>query len=269
MTTKLAKLYKYYLDQEPEFGFLFPPSGVDYPDIEGNLSNFIEDYNDNYEAFDRYFINNFGQRSYNDDIWEPEDMAGVLNDWFDEVGSILLINLDSWARLYYALNEQYNPLYNVDGTTETTFSEKKDTNEYGATSSTDQFGTRTTSETIGAKETTNGARTDNQTSYQVAFDSALEKEVGKNSDSIGSQTINEGSQANSKTETGWTDSHSALKHTDELTSGEHTETTTRFGNQGITMTQQMLEAEWNFRKKAFFKWIMEELSKGVGLYYEF
>ena len=288
MTTKISKLFKYWKSLEPENGFLLPPTNtITYPEIDGNTANFISDYNEHFNIYDRYFINQFGQRSYNDDQWEPENLNDTLENWFEEITGVVWVHLDSWARLYYALNEQYNPLYNVDGTTETTFSEKNDITTYGATSNSDTYGARSMSDTFGAvsiadnygqKETTNGSRNDSRTEYQVGFDSTIETETGRNSDAIGSQTITEGAQSNSHTEQSRTDSHTeqsrtdthtGATHTDNYRSGAHTEIVTRFGNIGVTKSTELLESEWEFRKQAFFKWIFEEITKGAGLYYEF
>ena len=286
MKKKVIDLYKYYLDQEPNTGFVLPPANaVTYPEIEGNESNFIEDYNAAYAKFDRYFINDFGSRTYYS-IFEPETDAEILEAWRDDVKAVLAVYLDSWARLYYALSLQYNPIYNVDGETVTTYSQKQLTDLMGARSESDVIaardrsdimGARSETDTIGQKETTNGARTDTTTDYSVSFDAGTEKETGKSSDSLGAQTITEGSQSNVHTATTYTDrhteeahtdTHTANTYTDTHTTGQHTETETRKGNIGVTMTQQMLNAEFEVRKRNFFHEVFTIMSHELGLYYE-
>lgn len=286
MKKKVINLYKYYLDQEPNSGFVLPPANaVTYPEIEGNESNFIEDYNAAYAKFDRYFINDFGARTYYS-IFAPETDAEILSAWMNDVKSVLQVYLDSWARLYYALSLQYNPIYNVDGETVTTYSQKQLTDLMGARSESDIIaardrsdimGARSETDTIGQKETTNGARTDTTTDYSVSFDAGTEKETGKSSDSLGSQTITEGAQSNGHTATTYTDrhteeshtdTHSATSYTDTHTTGQHTETVTRKGNQGVTMTQAMLSEEYEIRKRNFFHEIFTIMSHELGLYYE-
>lgn len=286
MKKKVIDLYKYYEGTTHNSGFVLPPANaVTYPTIEGNTSNFLTDYNSAYQKFDRYFINNFGSRTYYS-IFDPDTDAETLANWNDDIKAILSVYLDSWARLYYALSLQYNPLYNVDGTTETTYSQKTLTDNMGARSETDQIGAkdrsdimgaRSETDTIGAKETTNGARSDTSTDYSVSFDSATEKETGKSVDGIGQQIINEGSQSNGHTATTYTDrhteeqhtdTHSALAYIDTHTEGQHTETVTRYGNIGVTKSSELLESEFEIRKRNFFHEIFVILSHELGLYYE-
>lgn len=286
MKKKVIDLYKYYEGTAHTDGFVLPPANaVTYPTIEGNTSNFLTDYNAAYQKFDRYFINNFGSRTYYS-IFDPETDAETLAAWKDDVKSILSVYLDSWARLYYALSLDYNPLYNVDGTTETTYSQKTLTDNMGARSETDQIGAkdrsdimgaRSETDTIGAKETTNGARSDTSTSYSVSFDAATEKETGKSVDGIGQQIINEGSRSNGHTATTYTDrhteeqhtdTHSAIAYVDTHTEGQHTETVTRFGNIGVTKSSELLESEFEIRKRNFFHEIFVIISHEIGLYYE-
>ena len=198
MKKKVINLYKYYEGTTHSDGFVLPPANaVTYPTIEGNTSNFLTDYNAAYQKFDRYFINNFGSRTYYS-IFDPETDEETLAAWKDDVKSVLSVYLDSWARLYYALSLDYNPLYNVDGTTETTYSQKTLTDNMGARSETDQIGAkdrsdimgaRSETDTIGAKEITNGARSDTSTDYSVSYDAGTEKETGKSVDGIGQQII--------------------------------------------------------------------------------
>lgn len=286
MKKKVIELYKYYEVATHNSGFVLPPANaVTYPTIEGNTSNFLTDYNSAYQKFDRYFINNFGSRTYYS-IFDPDTDAETLANWNDDIKAILSVYLDSWARLYYALSLQYNPLYNVDGTTETTYSQKTLTDNMGARSETDQIGAkdrsdimgaRSETDTIGAKETTNGARSDTSTDYSVSFDSATEKETGKSVDGIGQQIINEGPQSNGHTATTYTDrhteeqhtdTHSAVAYVDTHTEGQHTETVTRYGNIGVTKSSELLESEFEIRKRNFFHEIFVIISHELGLYYE-
>ena len=286
MKKKVIDLYKYYEGTAHNTGFVLPPANaVTYPTIEGNTSNFLTDYNAAYQKFDRYFMNNFGSRTYYS-IFDPETDAETLANWSDDIKAILSVYLDSWARLYYALSLQYNPLYNVDGTTETIYSQKTLTDNMGARSETDQIGAkdrsdimgaRSETDTIGAKETTNGARSDTSTDYSVSYDSATEKETGKSVDGIGQQVINEGSQSNGHTATTYTDRHTEEQHTDTHsatayidthTEGQHTETVNRYGNIGVTKSSELLESEFEIRKRNFFHEIFVIISNELGLYYE-
>lgn len=286
MKKKVIDLYKFYKDSNDTEGFVLPPAeSIDYPVIDGNESNFLEDYNDAFTFFDRYFVNDFGARTYHS-IFDPETEDEVLQMWRDDILAILHVYINSWARLYYALNIDYNPLYNVDGTTKITYSSQEnsdvmggrlESDVIGSKDRSDIMGARSETESIGSKETTNGARSDTSTNYAVSYDATLEKETGKTADQIGQQITTEGAQSNGRTAQTYTDRHTEESHTDTHTAqtytdthnyGAHTETTERYGNQGVTMTQQMLEAEFEARKRTFFHEVFVILSHELGLYYE-
>lgn len=281
MKKTIKELYKENYSAVSPTGFLFPASGITYPTIEGNESNFLTDYTNDAGHFDRYFAMCYGER-----IYEPfDEEAEILQDWKDSVKAILLTYLDSWARLYYALSLQYNPLYNVDGTSRTTYSAQANSDVYGARSESDIYGARdksdimgarSESDTYGQKETTNGARSDTTTSYSVSFDAGTEKETGKSSDSIGSQTVTEGlhtdghtaqTYTDRHTEATVTDSHTAQTYTDSHNIGTHTETTERFGNIGVTKSTELLESAWEFYQKTFFDNVFKIISEETGCYY--
>ena len=285
MKAKIKELYKNYIDTHERTPFLFP-SDVTYPTIEGNTSNFITDYVTNHAALDRYFVMNFGERTYNSLFANPDTLSGLFTEWKTDISSVLSVYIESWARLYYALNLDYNPLYNVDGTTETTYSQKQLTDTMGARSESDVIasrdrsdimGARSETESIGQKEITNGTRSDTSTDYSVSYDSATEKETGKSVDAIGQQIVTEGAQSNGHTsatytdrhtEEAHTDTHSALGYTDTHTTGQHTETVRRFGNIGVTKSSELLESEFEIRKRNFFHEIFVILSNEMGVYYE-
>lgn len=263
--------------------FVMDPT-VTYPTIEGNTSNFLTDYATYKEEFDRYFLHEYGSRFVD---LEAETDADAGEEWEDECKSILLIYLQSWARLYYALNIDFNPIFNVEEHTTNTYgqhvtdvdyAQRRITDAYGQHQRTDQYGATSESETIGAKETTNGAHTDGVTNYTVAFDSGTEKETGRSSDSVGAQTINEGSQSNSRTTTVHSDTHTDAAandtHTedakkDTTTSKQHVDTIDRSGNIGTVSATDLLIREERFRRNySFFKNCFLTIIEEVGAYYE-
>lgn len=240
MTTKtLKELYK--LIESP---FILPASIADYPEIGGNTSNFITAYNTHKEKYDRYFLKHYGNMSVDLESSDPED---IEQEFKDECLGILYVYLDNWARLFYALSLDYNPLYNVDGT-ETTI--------YGQHVETFAEGQRQHIE--GAKSRTSGERTDNSTNYTVAFDSTTEKEDGKTVDLTGSQTNTEATYTN-------TDTHGQ----DTSTSQTHTDTVTRQGNIGVTKSTDLLRDEVKLRQEfAFFDNVFKVFVENLGCYWE-
>lgn len=257
----------------------------DYPEIEGNLSNFVDDYVEIHESIDRLASFNYGER-----VFEFEDVEDFPGVWNDVTNAIVYEHFQEWARLYYALSLQYNPIWNVDGTV---------TNEYGATLQTNTIGERNTTNVFGEVETEmttgdhvvtaetedhviksdNAARTNTSTDYDVTYDSASRKETGYNSSTLGGalDTTTAEGYTDTTTAEGYTDTNTVKTHTDTVKNASvvdtignaiHTDTITRSGNIGVTMTQQMLDAEWQFRQKSFFKMIMETIFEEVGLYYD-
>lgn len=192
-----------------------------YPTIEESDANFLEYYDDNKENLDRMFIHDFGQRVVD---FESDTNEDIAEEWEDEVKAVQQVYIENWARLWYALSEPYNPLYNVDGTEVTVYGQHQ----------TDRSNTYTQHE-------------DTSTQYSVAYDSALEKETGKQVDNLGGHT-----------DTGYDRSL------------EHTDTVTRQGNIGVTKSTELLRDEMKLRTEVapFFKVVFQTMIEEIGAYYE-
>lgn len=216
---------------------------MDYPTIEGNTSNFLTYYDDHSEEFDRFFVHEYGTRYVDFDSETDED---IVTEWKDELESIQRIYLDSWARLWYALNIDFNPVYNVEEHIETIYGEDVTTNGYGQHVTTDNYG---------QKQVTNGQRTDTATAYSVSFDAATEKETGKQEDVTGQQITTEALHV---------DTHTTTAVDDTITRDSHTDTVNRSGNIGVVSATNLVEQEirlrgaYSFYKNCFIT-IIEEL----------
>ena len=210
-----------------ELPFILLRSTLEYPTITGNESNFLSDYDDMIKQVNDYAIHRRGSQFVDLDIEEE----ALQSEWYDIVDAITTMHLDSWARMYYALSLSYNPIWNVDGQTITERDEHKNEMDYAQ------------------QIVTNGTRSDSTTYKSVSYDSATEKETGKDEFSQGQQQNTIGA------------------HKDTNTIGAEKETVTRQGNQGVTMTQQMLNSEWEFRKKSFFETIINTVLDEIGFYY--
>ena len=295
---KVKDLYAYA--KENRYTLLFDLNAVTYPTISGNTSNFLEDYVANASLLDRMFWSRYSSMKTILPEESDESMATFFNNWKDSTNSILYYYLEAWARLYYALTEDYNPLYNVDGTTTRRTQGKTEglsgtdatTMTRGARSETDQYGQKQLTDLYGQDQTTNvfgedqtnnvyGAKSSGDTHSEVPFDSGVEKEISADShtentytDSVTNlthtDTITKAQKTDTHTDAQHTDTHSALQYTDSdstlygrQNNVDYTETETRQGNIGVTMSQQMLDAEIELRKKSFwdnvFKAICKEL----------
>ena len=267
----MQKTLKQIIKEKPEDAdFYLFWSDLTYPQPNPETSeNFITDYQDNAVNYNLYAVMKRGNQSLNIDE-ELKEMMNLDNDFLYMealAGSITDTHLEAWARLYYALSLSYNPIYNVDGVTSRNYSAKKRTDKFGATSGGVTYGAVSASDIHGAKSSTLGEHTDTSTDFSVSFDSATEKETGKTSNVLGAQTNTEATYTDQHTETSRTDSHQEATHTDEHSDDAYTETETRQGNIGVTMTQQMLEAEWEFRKKEFFSHIINQMLDELGFMY--
>ena len=268
--------------------FYFFDSDLTYPspDPETN-ENFIDDYQNNASNYNLYAMLKRGNQvlDIDEEMFEMLEVDNAADYTMALSKAVTDTYLNSWARLYYALSLAYNPLYNVDGTTTKTISERERTDAYGAQSggqtigaisASDIHGAKSKSDVWGAKSSTLGEHTDTQTNYSVSFDSSTEKETGKTSNLMGAQTNTENtytdghteqSYTDSHTEQARTDSHQEAAHTDKHTDAEYTETEERKGNIGVTMSQQLLNAEWELRKKDFFATIINQMLDELGFMY--
>ena len=230
MMTKSLKEIKKIIDDAQ--GAINTPfllhADVTYPEIPGNESNFLSEYMENESLYNTLIVRKRGSQLADLDA---ESDSGVVSEWYYLIESITTMHLDSWARLYYALSLSYNPIWNVDGTVVPERDEHENEMDYGQ------------------QTVTNGTRSDSTTYHSVSYDSATEKETGKDEFSQGQQQNTIGT------------------HKDTNTIGAEKETQTRSGNIGVTMTQQMLNAEWEFRKKSFFETILNTVLDEVGFYY--
>lgn len=321
----MLKTLKEIIKATPENShFYLLDSNLTYPQPDPETSeNFITDYKANADNYNLYALLKRGNQciEIDEDLY---DMMGVNNIAAYTMAlseAITDTNLNSWARLYYALNLAYNPIYNVDGVTIKTTSERERTDAYGAqsggatigaistsdihgaqsgstiygaVSESDVHGAQSKSDVWGAKSSTLGEHTDTQTNYSVSFDSSTEKETGKTSNVMGAQTNTEATYTDGHTSQSYTDSHTEQQrtdqtssqsytdshteqarsdthqeaaHSDKHTDAEFTETEERKGNIGVTMTQQMLNAEWELRKKDFFSTIINQMLDELGFMY--
>ena len=227
--------------------FVLDPT-MTYPEIEGDESNFLTEYNTNKAQYDAYFIKEHGAKSV--DV-EGDTDADIILNWKNEIKCIQRIYLNAWAHIFYTLNIAYNPVYNVEEHTTTKYGEHETEREYGEHETENEYGA--TSETL-------GTHTDTSTDYMLSYDSATEKETGKNSTVIGAQTNSASTHIDTTT---------SKLHTDTETSKLHTDTVDRTGNIGIKSASALAEEETLLREKfVFFRNIFLTISREVGAYYD-
>lgn len=278
---KIKTLYDYSKTNNKKLLFE-KVTGITYPTIEGNTSNFLTDYASMAPELDRMFYIRYSSMKPIIPEDDDETTAQYFDEWADCIRSVLSYYLDAWARLYYALSLQYNPIYNVDGETTRRTNGKTEglsgtdtlTMAKGAQSISNQYGQKQTITDYGQDQNTmiRGAKSENDTHSEVPFDSGIEKEISADSHSEDTYTDTDTRAARTDTSTDvtHTDTETRQTYTDTDTTQygrqnnvDYTETEVRKGNIGVTMTQQMLAEEFKIRKMAFwdnvFKAICKEL----------
>ena len=225
--------------------FIFPTeSPANYPTFEDSDANYFTDYNANKEHFDAYFVRKYGDRCI-DFYGDTEE--DILEEWEEMTGAIHQLYLNSWARLYYALFINYNPIYNVEEHTTTTYGQHVTDTDIGKREHTE-----------GAKERTFGSGTDTSTGERYAYDSSTWVNDNKTTDVTGQRVNNEASFKNEE---------AAAK--DTVTSKQHVDSIDRAGNIGTVSATDLLEREERLRRGySFFKNCFLTIVTEIGAYYE-
>ena len=255
-------------------------TGITYPTIEGNTSNFLTDYASMAPDLDRMFYIKYASMKPIIPEDNDETTAEYFDEWADCIRSVLSYYLDAWARLYYALSLQYNPIYNVDGETTRRTNGKTEglsgsdtlNMSRGAQTISNQYGQKQTITDYGPDQNTmvRGAKSDHEKHSEVPFDSGIEKEISADShtEDTYTDTDTRASRTDTSTDTTHTDTETRQTYTDTDTTQygrqnnvDYTETEIRKGNVGITMTQTMLLEEYRVRKLAFWDNVYKAICK--------
>lgn len=216
-----------------------------YPVIPDSTDNFINDYNGAFDMYDHYFMKEYGERVVEYDVDTDQDF---IEAWENDLYSTELVYLDAWARLYYALNINYNPVYNVEENITTTYGQHQT-----------DFMNAERQHTKGTQTDTIGGGTDTSTTANVATDSVEFKDSAKQTDVIAQRQNTEGQRIDTES-----------TFTDTTTSKQHVDTVERSGNIGVVSATELLNQEIEQKKRlSFFRNIFLILVEEVGAYYEF
>lgn len=236
-----------------------------YPTIEGNTSNFLTDYKNNYKKLDRMFNRFYGERTYFMPLEDSASIGDFYEDFHEMVNSILSMHLLDFARIYYALSKDYEPLWNKEGK-ETTQHSGFISKETGTTTNTDTMAERN------AEDTTKTGGLGSNDSIVKGVSDTINSSVPydmhdfKDTDKTKTETTPTITKSNSKQEE-YEDEHTT-------THGKNVETTEKIettygGNIGVTKTSELITDQFilytqnNFWRDVVFKTIAEE----VGAYY--
>ena len=232
-----------------------------YPTIKDNTTNFVRYYLDHFEKIDRAFYLRYAtcEPILMDD---KSTYPSIYNEWIENCNAFILYYMDSWARLFYGLNIDYNPIHNYDGIMTTTTKGKTEGTS-GSDITTLDYGQDKTTDNIGAQHSENNlGQTKTVTSNSdVPYDMRDYKNTSKsetNTDAI-INSINTDAVTNTTTKDAKTDINTTVYG--KQNNVDYTVTEEKGGNLGVTSTQTMLLQEYELRLKSFFDNLFTTISR--------
>ena len=200
-------------------------------DVPGTAQTFIPSQFSTYECLGEYFKNStvldydYKQKFANLLLQEQDETAFTART-FNKLKSVCIRKKYEWDTLYSSIIQEYNPIWNVDGTERTEYSAKGETNQ--VMSDTDTF--------------VSGERVGTTTDFAIPYNGIEEKETGK---------------ATSQNKT-YTDTNTKVQHTDTSNTDTHNVKITRQGNIGVTKTQELLQAQRDIAMFDFLDTVLKD-----------
>lgn len=200
-------------------------------EVPGTAQTFIPSQFSNYECLEEYFKNStvldydYKQKFANLLLQEQDETAFVTRT-FNKLNSVCIRKKYEWKTLYSSIIQEYNPIWNVDGTEKTEYSARGETNQ--VFSATDTF--------------KSGERSGTTTDFAIPYNGTVEKETGK---------------ATSHNNT-YTDTSTKVQHTDTSNTDTHNVKVTRQGNIGVTKTQELLQSQRDIAMFDFLDTVLKD-----------
>ena len=200
-------------------------------EVPGAAETFIPSQFSTYECLGEYFKNStildydYKQKFANLLLQEQDETAFVTRT-FNKLKSVCIRKKYEWETLYSSIIQDYNPIWNVDGTEKTEYSAKGETNQ--VFSATDTF--------------KSGERVGTTTDFAIPYNGTEEKETGK---------------ATSQNNT-YTDTNTKVQQTDTSNMDTHNVKITRQGNIGVTKTQDLLQSQRDIAMFDFLDTVLKD-----------
>ena len=200
-------------------------------EVSGTAQTFIPSQFSTYECLGEYFKNSTVldydyKQKFANLLLQEQDETVFIGKTFNKLKSVCIRKKYEWETLYSSIIQEYNPIWNVDGTETTEYSAEKETNNIGA--ATDTF--------------ISGERIGTTTDFAMPYNGTVEKETGK------------GTSHNNT----YTDTNTKGTHTDTLDRDAHTVTITRQGNIGVTKTQELLQSQRDIAMFDFLDTVLKD-----------
>ena len=224
-----------------------------------NDFDFLSEYRQNSVKLDKHFIKMYGNLSLDEELEGATDTLTKTNVT-NEITNCLYTHREQLNRIYEINNLEYNPLYNVDGTTTTTseigervetntIGEQNNTTTIGALEVTSNLGEQKNSDTEGIRhtETTNKATGYNGNTMMDDNKSINDSNEVTNSSLIGARkdTTSTGEQINKNKIDEKTDTIKHNAYTDKVTE-------VRRGNIGVTKSTELIQSQYDTWKNIDF-----------------
>lgn len=229
----------------------------------GNVEGLNNLSDDKVLALDTLMVSSYGNRKLN-------KIGKLISENSDTLCAIIDTNFSiPWNRLYTSYTAKYNPIWNVDGTeTETETHNLKTTNSGTESENISNNGTssKTGTETTSRTDARSGSDTQTITNNIYAYNSTS----ATNSDGSTTQvsagitnTINQTVTPDTTETNSDTGTRSKSDNYENTDTGTITREKTRGGNIGVTMTQQMLEADveyWTKLTAHFYMVVLHDIA---------
>ncbi len=243
-----------------------------YPQGEYLIGNFITDYVSNYAYYDRYIVKLHGDKGI--EVDKTAVISDIAIEWTFDINAIVFTHMKDWAKMYSASLKDYEPLWNVDGTVETTYGATHKEDNYAQKTNQDQWGKQSQELDYGARhsEDFNPTHTDTSTQFNTAYPDGLSKETSKGTNEYGAFTAehDEDRVFDTVDKLAYNDSHIEGAHKDTFDENQHIDTERRTGNIGVTKSTELIESEYKLRQNwNFYKLIFGYIIREMGcIYYD-
>lgn len=217
--------------------------------------HFMDEYTNNSIALDNHYIKLYGGLQVDEELIGATDTQTKTNIT-NEIRYYIIAHKEQLNRLYDINSLEYNPLYNVDGTTTTTFSEFETTNNYGIDKTTNNYDDIYTETHKGEQNNESKAGARNETSIDKVSGYNEGILVDDNSNTFTSNDVLNTSKDGARTDSTQTNERTDITtrdaRNDKTIEKEHTITEQREGNIGTTKSTDLVQSEYDVWSKIAF-----------------
>ena len=173
----------------------------------------------------------------------------IDTDALNVLHSIFFRNAYKWKEYFKTLSYEYNPLWNVDGTTTTEYSEFEIDHDIAQHKLTKSKGPQKTTNTFVAQTVTTTNKNAPVDSATLTTTQQQDVSTPLHADTIGTDA--------------YTDTDTQDAHMDKDIEKEHDVTETRQGNIGVTSTQNLITQQRDIINVSFYDMVFKDIIKEI------